>query len=365
MADSYIPHQSSNAKYAPNATAPSIRCNVPMSTEDDNDLLERLFDSPAMTTAELDSPVNGDMKRMNGASWDAQRPQGHRGHCTPVESLRRGFSLSAPNLTSDSGLAGLAAQYHIMSLQGLPHVQAGTHASSGENGDGDGTDWLSSMGSFRTVSPYSSISAMTSQVRVMSTPSIPIDIPYAFSISPQSTVRSLNSSPTPGSLSSLHPEPYSLKASYYPHSVGSLDTLCEDSFLEEETALTECGGDEENPWPYASMGEQGNFSYCAPHGSGGATRRRRSSQPGRTFPCFYENCGRIYSTGAGLRYHLKSIHNSITPRAARIRAKPKNVFCELCPDKSFSTIAGLRYHEKTIHTQTIRQMQHQMQRLAL
>ncbi|TPX64917.1 hypothetical protein SpCBS45565_g05553 [Spizellomyces sp. 'palustris'] len=82
----------------------------------------------------------------------------------------------------------------------------------------------------------------------------------------------------------------------------------------------------------------------------GATHNRRSSASNHiTFPCFVRGCNKVYTTGAGLRYHLKTIHKTITPRAAKIKATEKNIVCPRCPDKAFSTRGGLKYHEKTVH----------------
>lgn len=76
---------------------------------------------------------------------------------------------------------------------------------------------------------------------------------------------------------------------------------------------------------------------------------RRRSAPDRSFPCTMPNCHKVYGSGAGLRYHLKHVHRTITDRAAKIKAKPKIVSCPKCPGKTFSTKAGLRYHENTVH----------------
>lgn len=70
----------------------------------------------------------------------------------------------------------------------------------------------------------------------------------------------------------------------------------------------------------------------------------------RSFSCYVDTCKKSYSTGAGLRYHLKTFHNTITPRAASIKAKSRTFCCPECPLKAFSTAAGLRYHCKTVHS---------------
>ncbi|KAI9101113.1 hypothetical protein DFS34DRAFT_592013 [Phlyctochytrium arcticum] len=81
------------------------------------------------------------------------------------------------------------------------------------------------------------------------------------------------------------------------------------------------------------------------------SKRRRASAPERSYVCHFDGCTKVYDTGAGLRYHLKSKHGALTARAAKIRAKPRNILCSRCPDKAFSTRAGLKYHQQTMHAQ--------------
>ncbi|KAL3897691.1 MAG: hypothetical protein SGCHY_003240, partial [Lobulomycetales sp.] len=67
----------------------------------------------------------------------------------------------------------------------------------------------------------------------------------------------------------------------------------------------------------------------------------------RTWPCIFKDCSKVYTTGAGLRYHLHNFHNSPSPRFIN---RPAVLYpCGQCK-KSHVTKAGLRYHKtKTGH----------------
>ena len=72
--------------------------------------------------------------------------------------------------------------------------------------------------------------------------------------------------------------------------------------------------------------------------------------PRRVYACTIPDCPKTYGTGAGLRYHLKTWHKTISPRVARQLQKPANYRCTKCA-KCYSSAAGLRYHNKnTVHT---------------
>lgn len=70
----------------------------------------------------------------------------------------------------------------------------------------------------------------------------------------------------------------------------------------------------------------------------------------RTWTCRVAGCEKSFRSGAGMRYHLNRTHHTLTPRAAQLKVKVKNIPCLHC-SKTFSTLAGLRYHRKTmVHT---------------
>ncbi|KAI9094576.1 hypothetical protein DFS34DRAFT_234462 [Phlyctochytrium arcticum] len=84
-------------------------------------------------------------------------------------------------------------------------------------------------------------------------------------------------------------------------------------------------------------------------------QQQQQQQPGqqavpRVYRCFIPDCPKTYSTGAGLRYHLRHFHKmSQIPRQPPIRTariKPDFYPCLKC-SKQYSTAAGLRYHKKT------------------
>jgi hypothetical protein len=67
----------------------------------------------------------------------------------------------------------------------------------------------------------------------------------------------------------------------------------------------------------------------------------------RSWPCIFKDCRKVYTTGAGLRYHLHNFHNSPSPRFIN---RPSVLFPCLKCKKSYVTKAGLRYHKaKTGH----------------
>lgn len=63
----------------------------------------------------------------------------------------------------------------------------------------------------------------------------------------------------------------------------------------------------------------------------------------RSWPCIFKDCKKVYTTGAGLRYHLHNYHNSPSPRFIN---RPSILYpCNKC-NKSYVTKAGLRYHKQ-------------------
>jgi hypothetical protein len=62
----------------------------------------------------------------------------------------------------------------------------------------------------------------------------------------------------------------------------------------------------------------------------------------RSWPCIFKDCRKVYTTGAGLRYHLHNFHNSPSPRFIN---RPSVLFPCLKCKKSYVTKAGLRYHK--------------------
>ncbi|KAI9209367.1 uncharacterized protein BJ171DRAFT_486623 [Polychytrium aggregatum] len=107
-----------------------------------------------------------------------------------------------------------------------------------------------------------------------------------------------------------------------------------------DTTLDRCGSDMS---PHRSARSSTDDNTPA---SDAQDRQRECSTSPRLWTCQYPGCDRIYSTAAGLRYHLKAFHQTITQRAADLRLKPKRYCCKICR-KTFVTGAGLRYHHKT------------------
>jgi hypothetical protein len=92
-------------------------------------------------------------------------------------------------------------------------------------------------------------------------------------------------------------------------------------------------------WKSASVETSGGGQYGRAEEGGGGRKR--------SWPCIFKDCRKVYTTGAGLRYHLHNFHNSPSPRFIN---RPSNLFpCVKCK-KSYVTKAGLRYHKsKTGH----------------
>lgn len=62
----------------------------------------------------------------------------------------------------------------------------------------------------------------------------------------------------------------------------------------------------------------------------------------RIFTCMFSGCSKTYGTGAGLRYHLHTVHNSPSPRFMN---RPDIMYpCDMC-SKSYVTRSGLKYHK--------------------
>jgi len=71
----------------------------------------------------------------------------------------------------------------------------------------------------------------------------------------------------------------------------------------------------------------------------------------KTWVCFIPSCGKVYSTGAGLRYHMSHFHKCKIPirvQPKQRKAKQTEWSCDTC-SKKYTTHAGFRYHMKTIH----------------
>lgn len=76
------------------------------------------------------------------------------------------------------------------------------------------------------------------------------------------------------------------------------------------------------------------------------------SSSSREWRCFVPTCGKIYTTGAGLRYHIKHHHHmkNVPIRAARKARKEKQTQwpCSHC-GKMYTSYAGLKYHQTNHH----------------
>lgn len=72
------------------------------------------------------------------------------------------------------------------------------------------------------------------------------------------------------------------------------------------------------------------------------------SYSSREWRCFVPTCGKIYTTGAGLRYHIRHYHQmkNVPIRAARKSRKEKQTqwSCSHC-GKLYTSYAGLKYHQ--------------------
>ncbi|TPX39735.1 hypothetical protein SeLEV6574_g07014 [Synchytrium endobioticum] len=79
-----------------------------------------------------------------------------------------------------------------------------------------------------------------------------------------------------------------------------------------------------------------------------APSEERGEGARKVYACTFGDCPKIYGTGAGLRYHLKTWHKTLSPRVAKQAQKEAKYICNKCA-KSYSSVAGLRYH--TTHVQ--------------
>ncbi|KAJ3217935.1 Cyclic nucleotide-binding domain-containing protein 2 [Clydaea vesicula] len=92
------------------------------------------------------------------------------------------------------------------------------------------------------------------------------------------------------------------------------------------------------------------FANITPQLSGLEIPHAAESANSRVWTCFIPDCNKTpYTTGAGLRYHMKHFHKSNMSIRVRPKEKKKKPTSWNCCGKVYSTSAGYRYHINKNH----------------